>query len=176
MVTGRQWPPGGPGVSAEVLSQEGAVREGSGRAGAEDAAAAGPSPLPLTAPRPPPARSGRGPPSLPRPLTQLMLSVHRLPAEHLLGPARAALLSSGAQQLQPAPSPRAESLGPVALQPADPVHLRAGAVQPRAARLVRQRASGVPLSAPVHQPQGGEHTVGALPSARRARSFSASAF
>ena len=41
VVTGRQWPPGDPGGSAEVLSREGAVREGSGRAGAEDAAAAG---------------------------------------------------------------------------------------------------------------------------------------
>lgn len=157
VVPGRWWPPGDPRGSAETLSQ--------GR-GSEDAAAAGPLPLPLTAPLPPTARPWRGPPSLP--LTPLFLFAHRLPEEHLLRHARAALLSSGAQQLQPAPPPGTEGLGPVALQPADPVHLRALAVEPRAAGPVHQRAAGVPLPAPVHQPEGGKHTVGRGP--RRVRS------
>lgn len=174
VVPGRWWPPGDPRGSTEALSQE----RGSG-----DAPAAGPLPLPLTAPLPPTAWPGRGPPSLPLPLplTPLFLSAHRLPEEHLLRLARAALLSSGAQQLQPAPPPGTEGLGPVALQPADPVHLRALAVEPRAAGPVHQRAAGVPLPAPVHKPEGRKHTVGAraLPSpspARGAQSFSASAF
>lgn len=85
--------------------------------------------------------------------TFLSFCIHRVPEKHFLSQSWPPLLSSRAQQLQSAPTPRTEILSPVALQPADLVHIRTSTVKPHAARLVHQCASGVSLPAPVHKPE-----------------------
>lgn len=85
---------------------------------------------------------------------------HRFSEKHFLSQSRRPLLSSRAQQLQSAPSPRTKILSPIPLQPADLVHLRAPHVQPHAAHLVHQCTPRVSLPAPVPKPESGEHQVG----------------
>lgn len=152
----------GQGISVSTRRPQSftqADREGAGVWGGEKAAA-GSLPLLLISLLPLTSHFGIRPLFFPFSVTELLLLFHRLPEKHVLCQSRPPLFSSWAQQLQSAPSSRTQVLSPIALQPANLVHLWTPCVQPHAAHLVHQCASGVSLLAPVHKPESGKCKVG----------------